>query len=105
MIRVLYGSEDSHYDYINVKGHAMSDDYGKDLICAGVSSIMFGLMNAIDMVDSDANISMKENEITIELSHTSDKTDNYLELAILQLKTIEESYSQYIKIDERRKHK
>ena len=33
------------------------------------------------------------------------KTDNYLELAILQLKTIEESYSQYIKIDERRKHK
>ena len=62
-------------------------------------------MNAIDMVDKQANISVEDNQIEIELSEINDKTDNYLELAILQLKTIEESYSQYIKIDERRKHK
>ena len=45
MILVKYGFEEGHYSYLNVKGHAMSDDFGKDLICAGVSSIMFGLMN------------------------------------------------------------
>ena len=105
MIHVYYGSCDNHYNYLLVKGHAMSDDFGRDLICAGVSSIVFGLMNAIDMVDKQANISVEDNQIEIELSEINDKTDNYLELAILQLKTIEESYSQYIKIDERRKHK
>lgn len=105
MIHVYYGFRDNHYNYLLVKGHAMSDDYGRDLICAGVSSIIFGLMNAIDMVDKQANINVEDNQIEIELSEINDKTDNYLELAILQLKTIEESYSQYIKIDERRKHK
>ena len=105
MILVKYGFEEGRYSYLNVKGHAMSDDFGKDLICAGVSSIMFGLMNAIDMVDKQVVIKVLDNNIEIINNGDNTKVDNYLELAVLQLKTIEESYSQYIKIDERRKHK
>ena len=102
MISVKYGFNDGHYTYLSVKGHAMSDDYGKDLICAGVSSIMFGLMNAIDMVDKQVILNDLGNQLEIINNGTDEKVNNYLELAVLQLKTIEESYSQYIKIDERR---
>ena len=102
MISVKYGFKDGHYTYLNVKGHSMSEDFGKDLICAGVSSIMFGLMNAIDMVDKQVIIRDLGNNLEIINDGDSEKVNNYLELAVLQLKTIEESYSQYIKIDERR---
>ena len=102
MISVTFSFSDNHYTYLDVKGHAMSNNYGKDLICAGVSSIMFGLMNAIDMVDKQVIIKDLDNEILIENHSQNAKVNDYLELAVLQLKTIEESYSQYIKIDERR---
>ena len=102
MITVKVEIHDEAYKKLSVKGHADSADYGKDLICASVSSIMFGLLNAIDMADKRVVINVKDNLIEVINDGDNTKINNYLELAVLQLKTIEESYSQYIKIDERR---
>ena len=102
MITVKVIIQNDQYQHLSVKGHAGSGEYGKDLICAGVSSIMFGLLNAIEMADKGVVINVKENLIEVINNSNNTKVNNYLELAVLQLKTIEESYSQYIKIDERR---
>ena len=102
MITVKVKIDNNQYQHLSVKGHAGSDEYGKDLICAGVSSIMFGLLNAIEMADKGVVINVKDNLIEVINNSNNTKVNNYLELAVLQLKTIEESYSQYIKIDERR---
>ena len=100
MIKVKYEVKDDRYTYICVKGHANFDEYGKDLICASVSSIMFGLMNACDEL-KDSQVVIKEEENLIEIVNNSDnqKLQNYFELVIYQLKTIEESYSNFIKLE------
>ena len=98
MIKVVYSLNDGFYTSLEVKGHADSDDYGKDLICAGVSSIMFGLMNGLDDFD-DVEIKESNNHITIINDSSLDKVNNYLELVLIQLKTIEESYGEFIKIE------
>ena len=99
MINVIYQEVDGHYTYLSVKGHAESDDYGKDLICASVSSIMFGLMNALD--NHHEKIEIKELPNYIEIINNSNKEliDNYIELVLIQLKTIEESYGKFIKVE------
>lgn len=98
MIKVVYGQKDGKYNYLKMKGHANSAVKGEDLICAGASSIIFGFMNALD---DEENIIFKQltNEIEIISENDSEKVQNYFELVLYQLKTIEESYSQYIKIE------
>jgi len=90
--------EDDHYTYLSVKGHANSGEYGKDLICASVSSILFGLMNALDQI-KDVQIKELTNHIEIINSSKMELVDNYLTLVLIQLKTIEESYGEFIKVE------
>lgn len=99
MIRVIYSTNDDHYTKLDVRGHADFDEYGKDLICASVSSIIFGLMNAVD--ESKCNVEVKElnNHIEIINNSKSELIDNYFELVLIQLKTIEESYGEFIKVE------
>jgi uncharacterized protein YsxB (DUF464 family) len=100
MIKAIYQSEDKKYTYLNVSGHALSDDYGKDLICASVSSIIFGLMNALDNLNDElVSINQSENEIEIINDSDNEIINNYIELVIIQLKTIEVSYGDFIKVE------
>lgn len=99
MIKVIYQADDHEFRYLEVSGHAESGEYGKDLICAAVSSIMFGLMNGLDILaDDQIVIEQEANRIVIQNDGNSAKASDYLELAMIQLRTIEESYQQYIKI-------
>jgi len=80
-------------------GHALSDEYGKDLICASVSSIMFGFMNALDALNENIDIKQLTNEIKVVNKSDSGIVQNYFELVMIQLKTIEESYGDFIKLE------
>lgn len=99
MIRVNVNKKDGKIKTIKVKGHAGYDEYGKDIICASVSSIVTTTVNGILKLDEDY-LTFKDNgsiEIKI-LKH--DKTvdillDNMIEL-LTELKT---KYKKYIKIE------
>lgn len=98
MIKVEYKFNNDSFTYLNVSGHALFADTGKDLICAAVSSIIFGLMNGLDG-EKDVIIEEKNNRIVITNNSNSLKANNFIELALIQLKTIEESYHEFIKIE------
>jgi len=98
MITVTYKLTKKNFVGLDVKGHAESGDYGKDLICAGVSTVVFGLMNALDEL-GNAEIKEKDNHITIKIVEPNDISNNYMNLALTQLKTIEESYKKFIKVE------
>ncbi|MBQ1567091.1 MAG: ribosomal-processing cysteine protease Prp [Erysipelotrichaceae bacterium] len=99
MIRAVYEVKDGNYVSLNVSGHAEYGEYGKDLVCASVSSIMFGFMNALDALDEKIEIEQLENEIVI-INHTNlEVVIDYFELVIMQLKTIEESYGNFIRVE------
>ena len=98
MIKVLYSFEDEHYTYLSVKGHSNYAEAGSDLVCAGASSIVFGLLNALDKTRG-IEIKEKNNHIEVYNQSNLQKIDNYFELVLFQLKTIEESYGEFIKVE------
>ena len=99
MIKAIYEAKDNQYLSLEVSGHAEYDESGKDLVCASVSSIMFGFMNAIDELHEDVEIKQLTNKITIINHSSSDIIQDYLQLVMMQLKTIEESYGNFIKVE------
>ena len=99
MIKAIYEVQDNQYIKLEVSGHAEYDESGKDLVCASVSSIMFGFMNALDALNEDVEIKQLTNKITILNHSSSNIIQDYFELIMMQLKTIEESYGDFIKVE------
>ncbi len=89
---------------ITVSGHAESDEYGKDLVCAGVSTACFGIANALAHFDflsqKLGTIEIREGFMDIKVHQNHKTVQVVLETFEVMLKTIEESYSKYIKIIE-----
>ena len=99
MIKAVFQANEDRYTSLDVSGHAEYGEYGKDLICASVSSIMFGFMNALDALEEDVKIAQSENRIAIVDHSGSDVVKDYFELVIMQLKTIEASYGDFIRVE------
>ena len=83
---------------IEVKGHADSDVYGKDLVCAAVSAVMTGGMNALK--DKEYDFKLEECHIYVKaLDIPSDYDSVVLKTMEVQLMTIEESNHKYVQIE------
>ena len=54
MIKVYYKKVDGIIESIELSGHAMYEDLGKDIVCAGVSSALTTTINAILTFDNEA---------------------------------------------------
>ena len=99
MIKAIFEHRDGRYLSLDVSGHAEYGEYGKDLICASISSIMFGFMNALDALNLDVQIEQQENRIYIADHSDSKVVQDYFELVIMQIKTIEASYGNFIRVE------
>ena len=88
-------------DQITIKGHADYEEFGKDIVCASVTSIATTTINAIIRLDSEA-ISFKSNAglIDIVIKKHSDLVDTLLLNMTELLKELEKDYKKYIKINE-----
>jgi len=92
-----------------VKGHANYDEYGKDIVCAGVSAIAVGGLNAVaKALNNDLTkfkVEMSEGYTSLNVLDTEkEDLQTILETIEIQFKTIEETYSKYIKIIEQEVH-
>ena len=86
---------------IEIKGHALYDDYGKDIVCSAVSSIVTTTINGIISIDSDAILyQVSDGKIVINIKKDDNVTlkliDNMLDL----LKKLSIDYPNNIKIEE-----
>ena len=96
MIKVnIYGKNDK----IELIGHALFDDYGKDIVCAGVSSVVTTTINAILTFNKDYVYYLKEHDkFIIEVNVHNEIVDNLINNMIDMLEDIEEDYPNNIKI-------
>ncbi|CAM2781023.1 ribosomal-processing cysteine protease Prp [Erysipelothrix tonsillarum] len=102
MIHVSVLISDGTYKKMTVTGHAGSGEHGFDLVCAGVSSIMVGALNGFDALDNSVELVMtREPLIEIEIKHSNELNQKLFEFVLLQLKTMEQTQSQYIEISEK----
>jgi len=84
---------------IEIKGHANYDDYGKDIVCASVSSIVITTINAIIEFDPESiYYEEKNNRILIEKLKDDDITNKLINNMIELLEELEKSYKDNIKI-------
>ncbi|MDD3453765.1 MAG: ribosomal-processing cysteine protease Prp [Bacilli bacterium] len=99
MIKISITKNDDLINKIFINGHSGYDVSGKDIVCAGVSSIVITTINAILKIDEKAIEYQKDDgkiDITV-LKHTEIINlliDNMLSL----LKEMATDYNKYIKI-------
>ena len=95
MIKVLI-KENS----IRIKGHANFDDYGKDIVCASVSSVIYTTVNSIMNIDkSSIEYTDDGNVITIKKINSNEIVNILINTMIEILKDLERQYKENIKIE------
>lgn len=103
MIKVVVKTVNDALLSIVIKGHAYSGEPGHDLVCAGVSSVTIGALNALEEVDLAFQTKVSDGYVEIiPLYRPSLRNEIVLDVLITSLKTIEQSYGMYIKIAEER---
>ena len=99
MIKEEVLKENGNILQIRSNGHAGSAAYGKDLICAGVSSILYGTANALDQMTGDSDlIEISDDGMNIRISDSDQTKQIILNTCLIQLQTVEERFGKNIKI-------
>ncbi len=84
-------------NHVRIHGHG-GLEYGKDVICAGVSACSIGALNALDNAEN-YKLAISEGLIDLESIHESTMHDEIvLETLIVQLDTIQKKYPDRVKI-------
>ena len=88
-------------NHIEILGHAMFDEYGKDIVCASASSIVITTVNAILKLDDKALIyNLSNDKLVIDvLSEAADVKSLILNMIDL-LKDLEKQYKKNIQVTE-----
>lgn len=98
MTEVLVKRSNNNYHSIEISGHANFSNYGNDIVCAAISSIVFGSLNTFTYYKlSESRIIIDEAIIKIELIDNHD-IQVIAQTLIIQLQTIQEYYPDYINI-------
>jgi len=108
MIQVLVTrNEHGQVSEFEISGHAESGPYGHDLVCAAVSAVSFGAVNAVmELCEFEPHIEQggEGGYLRVELpeqlsADTYDKAAMLLEGMIVSLKTIELDHGEYMTIN------
>ena len=83
---------------LTVSGHANYDEYGKDIVCDGVSAIVTGGINALEPHIKNIEIINESNKLGVIVIESNEVIQVILNTMLIQLETIENSYKKYIKI-------
>ncbi len=71
MISVQVKKKNAYYQKVSILGHAMYDDYGKDIVCSAVSSIATTTINGI-LALNQGSLSYKNTEKGLIITIQSD---------------------------------
>lgn len=84
---------------IAIHDHAGFDVHGKDVVCAGISTVAVGALNAIDQLcPHQAELEMSPGYILIRANHPDSRLQLCMEFLLCQLETIQAAYPGYIRI-------
>lgn len=101
MIKVEIKHQEDYIILMKVSGHALFDDFGKDIVCAGVSSVMVGLLNALDL-KTDYLVEIHEDDQSMMVSTQQPNATGQMicEVGLIQLQTIANQFPKNIQIRE-----
>ena len=85
---------------ITISGHANSGEYGKDIVCASVSSIIYTTINALKKI-KESSLEVEDNSsMTIKVLAEDEIVKILIENMMELLKSIEEDYPKNLNVKE-----
>ena len=99
MIKVNVKKEKDFYQKITIVGHALYDDYGKDIVCSACSSIVTTTVNGVLTLNKNGLIyEVNDDGMTIIVKDNDQTTQKLIHNMINLLKELEENYPNNIKV-------
>lgn len=99
MIKVTIIKENAKYKKITVLGHAMYDDYGKDIVCSAVSSIVTTTVNGVLALDKQSlSYLVSKKGMTISIKNEDSTTQILIGNMVSLLKELEKQYPANIEV-------
>ena len=99
MIKVKIEKEHEKYKKITILGHAMYDDYGKDIVCSAASSIVTTTVNGILSLDKGSlSYMVSKKGVSIKIKNTDEVTQILINNMVSLLKELETSYPANIEV-------
>lgn len=100
MIKVNVKRKNNFIKEIILSGHAKYDEYGKDIVCAGVSTSLTVTINACLLFDKESIIYKESDPFILTNINESEITNKLFENLFNILKVIESDYKKNIIIKE-----
>lgn len=99
MTKIVVKKNGENITNLSVNEHAGYDEYGYDIVCAGISAIVFGGLNALVEAGLDPKqVVIKDAYVNVDLNK-QDKIQVIAQTVLTQLRTIQESHPDYINIE------
>ena len=99
MIQVKVEKEHAKYKKITILGHALYDDYGKDIVCAAASSIVTTTVNGILALDKGSlSYMISKKGITVNIKDEDSTTQILIANMVSLLKELEKNYPANIEV-------
>lgn len=105
-VSVYRRSPDRTIRRFEVTGHAEFAERGKDIVCAGVSAVTVGTVNAIEaLTDLELDCEMRDGDLRVSIpergqAESGERVQLLLESMLVMLDSIQQSYGQYIRIQQ-----
>lgn len=101
MIKIIINKTEQKFTKIEIIGHAQAGEYGKDLVCAAITGIATGGLNAIDQIKPNScEFVINEGLITIIVKENSSDLQVILQTMYYQFLTIYQQYQEFISVKE-----
>lgn len=99
MIKVEVKKEKGKYTGVKILGHAMYDDYGKDIVCSAASSIVTTTINGIlSLKKGSLSYMISKQGMNIKVLSDDNNTQILIQNMISLLKELEKNYKDNIQV-------
>jgi len=102
MIKVIVEYRNDNIQYLEVSGHAGYDEHGRDIVCAGISSLlMSNIMYAQKHNLGVFEATQSEGYVSVNVEEQDERLDHLLAAVVEGAMRMQEQYPDYIKIEKR----
>lgn len=99
MIKVDVKKVNNEITNIHISGHSEYDEFGKDIVCASVSSIVITSVNAIIKLDNSIKFKQEFGNVIINVIKHTKNTDILINNMLELLENLAKQYKNNIKIN------
>lgn len=99
MIKIFVTKKNQQIQEVSIQGHAMYDDFGKDIVCAAVSSCVITTVNGILEIDKDWILAKQDSKgVLIQVQNSNGVCQKLLTNMISLLEELHDQYPKNLKI-------